>query len=338
MLTEKLKTTTMYSNDRIQTDLRRPVRWIWDGILALGAITLLTAPEKTGKSTLLSLLLDRRRQGGSLLGRDVQAGGTLLCSEENQTIWAARQPPLDFGPELIFVEPVHTRGSRRRIWHNFVTDLCEFEEGEYDLLVIDSVFNFMPAAPNNPKAVRWALQELRDFGDSHGAILLLHQSPVTRNRRKSHGPLAAFADILVDMQIPKGDPSTRHRTFTAVGRYPGVLPTVTADLNPEGTDYLVVPSPAPGAGAAPGGGLLTSPPPALGAGLPTSPLLQTILQILTAAPQPLTRLEILTRWPENQTPPHRDSLTRVLSRGCDLKQVTRIGPGTKFDPFRYSAI
>src|SRR5947199_339988 len=52
-----------YSNTWVKT-LRQPVGWLWDGVLAEGAVTLLSAPEKIGKSTLLSLLLDRRPAGG----------------------------------------------------------------------------------------------------------------------------------------------------------------------------------------------------------------------------------------------------------------------------------
>ncbi len=66
----------------------------------MDAITLLSAPEKTGKTTLPSLLLDRRREGGQLLGRTVRPGRTILCSEENSRLWELRQPPLDFGPQL----------------------------------------------------------------------------------------------------------------------------------------------------------------------------------------------------------------------------------------------
>ena len=45
---------------------RRLIPWIWEGVAAGGAVTLLSAPEKVGKTTLLSLLLDRRRAGGEL--------------------------------------------------------------------------------------------------------------------------------------------------------------------------------------------------------------------------------------------------------------------------------
>src|SRR5580700_9710538 len=91
--------------NRPMDESRRSIPWLWDGVVAEEAVTVLSAPEKTGKSTLLSLLLDRRRAGGQLLGRTVYPGKTILCSEEEELLWALRQPPLDFGPDLIFHQP-----------------------------------------------------------------------------------------------------------------------------------------------------------------------------------------------------------------------------------------
>jgi hypothetical protein len=62
-----------HSNLRVQ-EQRQSIPWIWEGVLAERAVTLLSAPEKIGKTTLLSLLLDRRRAGGELLGRTVYPG------------------------------------------------------------------------------------------------------------------------------------------------------------------------------------------------------------------------------------------------------------------------
>lgn len=56
-------------NSELAKDRHEPVHWLWDGMLAPGAMTLLTGSWKAGKSTLVSLLLDRRRDGGQLLGR-----------------------------------------------------------------------------------------------------------------------------------------------------------------------------------------------------------------------------------------------------------------------------
>ena len=42
--------------------------WLWHGFLARANLTLLTGMWKSGKTTLLSLLLSRRKTGGSLAG------------------------------------------------------------------------------------------------------------------------------------------------------------------------------------------------------------------------------------------------------------------------------
>ena len=112
--------------------------------MAEQAVTLLSAPEKTGKTTLLSLLLDRRRAGGQLLGRDVYPGRTVLCTEEHDRLWALRQPPLDFGPELIFLRSQSEAPTRRR-WARIINDLYGFSLLEEPLLVvIDSAVSFLP--------------------------------------------------------------------------------------------------------------------------------------------------------------------------------------------------
>ena len=52
------------------------------------------------------------------------------------------------------------------------------------------------------------------------AVLILNQS------RNVHRPLAASADIVIDMTRAQGAASeSRRRTFTGVGRYPDTLQT-----------------------------------------------------------------------------------------------------------------
>src|SRR5947208_9630971 len=100
-------------NESLKSSGQNQLRWIWDGVIVEEGVTLLSAPEKTGKTTLLSLLLDRRRAGGRLLGRAVRPGRTILCSEENDSLWALRQPPLDFGPHLEYHRPICDNPSPR---------------------------------------------------------------------------------------------------------------------------------------------------------------------------------------------------------------------------------
>jgi hypothetical protein len=61
-------------------------RWLWQGYLATGAVTLLTSQWKTGKTTLMSVLLSRMKTGGSLAGLSVAAGRAVVVSEESAAV------------------------------------------------------------------------------------------------------------------------------------------------------------------------------------------------------------------------------------------------------------
>ena len=285
---------------------QRLVPWIWEGVVAAGAVTLLSAPEKVGKTTLLSLLLDRRRAGGELLGRPVSPGKTVLCSEENDALWALRQPPLDFGPDLLFHAPIGDRPSRGR-WKRFIDDLVELADRDdpFDLLVIDTAVRFLPLGERNKKTLAWALAQLSLVAGAPVGVFLLNQS------RNVQRPLAAFADVVIEMAIPRGSAPTRRRTFTGVGRYPGTLEAVSAELNAEGTDYRVLPAGTP----------------------PCPPLFATLEALLQVSPVPLTRRELLARWPG--PPPRPDTLWRALARGAERGLLIVRGAGTRTDALRY---
>jgi hypothetical protein len=300
-----------FGNTQLRENSSSPIPWVWEGVVAENGITLLSAPEKTGKTTLLSVLLDRRRVGGLLLGRAVRSGRTMLCSEENKELWALRQPPLDFGAALQFCQPIGNPPTRRA-WRRFTEYLLGHEFGEiesFDLLVIDTVLSFLPPVERNRAALRRMLEELRLIASSGVGVLLLNQS------RAVSRPLAAFVDILLEMRVPRGDRGTRRRHFDGVGRYPSTLQHVFAELNAEGTDYLMLRDP-----------ILESAP---------SPVLETVQRILSESSEPLTRQDILTRWPDGLPPPRQDSLWRTLTRGCEMGVLVRSGTGTRAEAFRY---
>ena len=69
---------------------------------------------------------------------------------------------------------------------------------------------------------------------------------------------------------------------------------------------------------------------------PHSPLLATLQTLLTESPTPLTRRELLARWPGDA--PREDTLWRTLARGCEQGLFVRSGTGTKTDAFRYGVI
>src|SRR4051794_13102115 len=67
-----------------------PAPWLWHGYLGPGKVTLLTSQWKSGKTTLVSLLLSRMQQGRQLLGLNVAAGKAFVISEESEADWRPR--------------------------------------------------------------------------------------------------------------------------------------------------------------------------------------------------------------------------------------------------------
>src|SRR5262245_1002667 len=78
----------------------REKKWLWQGMLMPGKLTLLTALWKSGKTTLLAHMLAQRRRGGEFLGLKVAAGRSVVVSEEPPDLWPMRHEQHQFGPEL----------------------------------------------------------------------------------------------------------------------------------------------------------------------------------------------------------------------------------------------
>jgi AAA domain-containing protein len=305
-----------WSNSDIQKRSERPVPWIWQGLVAADAVTLLTAPSKEGKSTLLSLLLDRRREGGMLLGQPVRPGRTVVCSEDNKLLWALRQRRLDFGANLEYWQPMGGVPTPRR-WGRYIDYLVRTcDEGPIDLLVVDPLVRFVPGIEGHAACLAKVLDDLRLVAEEDRGILLMHHPQRHRPRAGDmvhDRVLAAYADILIDMRKVGGDPFTRRRRFLCTGRYPETPQRLLAELNAEGTDYQMLDDDAPEEASA----------------------LEALCAVMRESPTPLTREEILGRWPAADAAPTAHTLWRWLNRGIQAGLLVRSGAGSKVEPFRY---
>src|SRR5215831_4032316 len=80
-------------------ELRRATKtrtgWLWQGYLAAGNVTLLTSQWKSGKTTLLAVLLARLKTGGVLAGLPLSPGKAVVVSEESPAHWVGRGDKLD---------------------------------------------------------------------------------------------------------------------------------------------------------------------------------------------------------------------------------------------------
>ncbi len=69
----------------LQSGASRVIPWLWEGYLAPGALTLLTSQWKSGKTTLVSILLAKLKTGGQLAGLSLAPGKAVVVSEEPRT-------------------------------------------------------------------------------------------------------------------------------------------------------------------------------------------------------------------------------------------------------------
>jgi AAA domain len=297
------------------------VPWNWEGLLAPGSVTLLTGLWKSGKSTLLSLLLARRHRGGVLLDRWVQPGASAVVTEEPEDIWRRRARSLDFGPNVsLYCRPFAGR-PYAWLWEKFVEHLVQ-EQAKHgiDLVAFDPLIAMLPCGENNAASLVDALQPLRQLTERGAAVLLLHHPAKEEaglgKAARGSGALPAFADIVLELRLGGGNQATRRRHLFGFSRFEETPRRLIAELNPTGTDYTVL-----------GDDDICD---------DFSANWNTVAAILAAAPRPLMRQEVLVGWPEGRCVPHEATVWRWLRRAADLGLVVVTGGGTKSEPFRFA--
>jgi hypothetical protein len=127
------------------------VPWLWDGYLAPSNITLLTSQWKSGKSTLLSVLLARRTAGGSLAGRALKPGRTAVVCEEHELHWGQRRRTLDFANDVaFFCRPFGGHKPNMREWQGLINSIALLDlDRRIDLVVFDPLAPFLPGRCEN---------------------------------------------------------------------------------------------------------------------------------------------------------------------------------------------
>jgi hypothetical protein len=292
--------------------------WLWQGFVARGVTTLLTSPWKSGKTTLLAMLLERRVQGGSVAGLAVSAGKTVVVSEEPAALWAARAAEHRFGGHVCFYPQPFTSIPTVQQWQALIDDILALVAAEgIDLIVIDPIAPFL-RGENSPRAIFEALLPLNVFTRAGLGVLLLHHpkkgEPAIGQAARGSGALLGHVDISIEMRHPGGDPVTRRRRFVSLSRFAATPRLLLMELNEEGTDYVAIPDP-------------------LVAEFQEN--WRLVCMVLEDAPQKLTRQDILAEWPPDFDKPAPATLRRWLDRAVEQDAVKVEGRGRKCDPLRY---
>jgi hypothetical protein len=294
-----------------------PLRWLWHGYLAAGAVTLLTSRWKAGKTTLLSVLLSRMGSGGELAGMQVAAGRGAVVSEEAPELWTDRGRRLGFGPHLSFMcRPFRGKPSAAE-WETLLDRLGdEHARDGLALAVIDPLAAFLPGSNENNAAVMLAaLAPLQRLTAAGVAVLLLHHPRKLDGEPRGSGALPGFADILMEMTRPiPGEADSRRRSLLAASRFAETPAERRIELSADGTTYTLV----------------------VGADVESFaggwPVLRMVLE---DARFKLTRREVKSQWPEDHASPGLTVLWEWLEAAVEAGLAVRSGTGRRKDPFRY---
>ncbi len=306
-------------------DLRRAaearIPWLWYGYLAPGNVTLLTSQWKTGKTTLVSVLLARLKEGGQLAGLPLERGKAAVVSEEGPAHWYQRSQKLGFGDDVCFFCRPFRGKPRPEEWLDLLDRLAELPRRHgIDLLVIDPLASFLPGHDESNAAcmldTMMPLQRLTSEGMS---VLVLHHprkgKSVAGQAARGSGALAGYVDIIVEMGgAGTASMTGRRRRLQAWSRHEETPRELVIELNAAGTDYLVH------------GDFQEED--------FTSNWVR-LRTVLAEASNKLTRSEILRAWPGHWEKPSEATLWRWLERALNQGLVCQDGKGRRNDSYRY---
>ena len=295
--------------------------WLWQGYLLPGAVTVLTSLWKSGKSTLLSVLLSRLKTGGMLGGLPVRAGRAVVISEEPHELWWDRGLNLALDGHVQWCcRPFRGKPTTEQ-WLDLLDQIGRSHDRQpVDLVAIDSLANLAPLrSENDAGEMLKAIAPLQQLTTQGVSVLTSHhprKGPIVPGQAaRGSGALSGFADIILEMQPAcRRNPKDRRRRLRAFSRYAATPPTWVIEWTADGADYL---------------GLGPSAEPDFERGWPA------LQAMLANAEGPMTRKAILRAWPDTVPAPARQTLWLWLDRLVREGQILRHGSGTCKEPFQY---
>jgi hypothetical protein len=293
-----------------------PDTWTWEGILAPGKITLLSAEAKAGKTTLLSLLYKRMATGGSFCGTTVSPGGVIVVSEEPPDIWLDRRDALALGDHLQVLPMPFVIKPTRRDWERIIDEAVQaLKQTPAALVVWDTLSHlwWVPDENDNAKEAA-ALMPLRLLSSTGAAVCLVHHFGAEKTGPRGGTELRGFPDLLADLHLSKpNDFVDRRRVLKVRGRLQQMPSHLVIELNKAGDDYLVV------EGAINGGQIGVWP---------------TLTELVPAQPPGLAAKEFQEQWPSKPAPQAK-RINEALAENWQPAGWVRSGGGTKNKPYRY---
>lgn len=286
------------------------VDWIWEGFLAKGHITLLSAFWKSGKTTLVAQLLKCIAAQKPLAGKEVKQSKVLILSEESEALWARRREEFSLsGNVWIISRPVKQKLNDGE-WVALlkeIADLCR--QKEVDLFILDTLSGFWAVDNENDAArIMSALLPLNHLLGQNVSVLLVHHfrksGGTEGTASRGSGALGSYVDILVEFsRMNSDDPNSTQRVLRTYSRFEESPKEVVIELIDD--EYVTLGTKAE---------------------VSKTAKLQKVLFLLPDASDGVTITELLDSWVEDSGPkPHIRTLRRYLKELVNQRKAKVIG-------------
>ena len=220
-----------------------PASWWVNGLIPMGAITLLGGYAKEGKSTVMMNILKHASTGDPWCGMRVPASRVWYLTEEGDPTMA--EVIEDVGPSLNapiehMIGSIHRWGGN---WPGLSQQLCVLfdqapEEERPTAIIIDTLGGWAAMEDANDYAkITKVMQSLHHLRDHTGCAIVI----ITHTRKEGGDPIksilgsTAFVSsvdhIIVMVRVPDHDD---HRTLHCTGRLRGAQEEVTIRYNGDG--------------------------------------------------------------------------------------------------------
>jgi hypothetical protein len=293
------------------TEDKLRAEWIWEGFIAEGVITLLTARPKTGKTTLISQMLKEIENGGELAGMSINPTKVLILTEESEAKWGERREKFRLPGKSIHIvsRPMNKKYTNTE-WVAALARAVEIcEEKEIKLCVIDTLTTFWDAQDENDAAkVSRSLIPISQLAKKNIGVLIVHHDRKSGgdygNAARGSNALTGFVDIIVELGRLDDNHSPTRRVLKTLSRFDESPSEVVIDL--VNGKYVTLGDKSE---------------------VNKQQKLDTLVNCMSFMGKGVTISELLENWDEDDfgKKPSRSTLQRHLAELIKLNRVTVIG-------------
>lgn len=223
-----------------------PLSWTWEGYISPGHLTILGAPIKTGKTTLLTSFFRAICNGSdNFLGQRLEPTKVGIVTEESRSIWCQRRDTSGLNDQIVVCSRPNLVKGNMPSWHEFCDNLLnQVAKHDLNLLMLDTLSRIWPVMEENLAGpVDQAMDSLSPLLRAGIPVIAVMHHNKGENANlltslRGNSAIAGAADIILGLSLPSNRKEEDGiRILEAVGRQPDI--PARLEIQWDGNDYRV---------------------------------------------------------------------------------------------------